>query len=1675
MRLKTYKKILSILLLLGYSLLTQAGNNTNPTGNKPNATIGISGNSTIATNDDTPVSPFAGITITSESTNIITLEISYSDETYGTLTLNENEIAADGSTDFSALGSSATEITDFLDNIVFTPTQNLVAVGTSTSTILTIKVIEDGAESTETITVNSTSVNDDPTITNSGSNTFTINDNSTETPFAGLTIDDVDANETFTVAIDYNVNNGSLGGSTTSRYTFNGSLTQVNTTLQNLEFDPAENRVAPGNTQETTFEVTVEDDNEGSASYNSISVISTSVNDATLITYSGSAASSINDTQTATPFANINIIDPDPVAITVNLYFNDDHGAVSSLGGFSGNGGFYSMTAEASTIETNLKAIVFTPELNDIAVGETRETTFYLITNTGVSNSQTTVTVTPVNDAPVLSGLATDPIAINDNEEDVDIFSSVEVTDPDRNASISVTTSISPSGSGTLNNVPSPFSGSPELIQTYLRSITFTPNENNFTLETAVTIKITLDDGAVIEPEEYSVIVEVTPINDAPSFTNQPLNSYPPLTEGENFTFEAEAEDADPGDVLEYSIDPELPPSYWLSFDPSTGIIDGTPEDGDDGIYTFTISVSDGEETVSQNPFTLIVTPNNTAPDFTVPNIITIEQGGSITVPISDIQVYTGNTNNDQNQTITSVSITSSNTTLVPNANLSHNYDVNNPTSGFTLDIQTAPNESGSAAIYVTITDDGSTNNTTTKSFIVEVNSNTDAPVITGQDSLSVSEDESITLLIDNIQFTYDGNSDNVSIATITAFENGNYTVNGNLISPIANFNGYLEVPVTIKDSEGNTSSVYQIDIKVLSVNDPPIITGQYDIEIDEDDSREVKINDLIVTDVDNTVDDFTLSASNGTGYTREGNTITPIENFFGTLTVPVIINDGSANSNTFNVTITVTPINDAPTISTISDVEVSDDAGQTLLINFGGVDAGPFEDDQNVVSVTAVSSNQALIRDSDINVFYSTNQESGQIELETIQFASGTAVITVTVQDDGGTANGGINFKTTTFTVTVIGKNTAPTLAFISDITLQEGDAPAPVSLQNIRDGDDGSQEITITATSSNTALIPNPTISYSQGDTRGTLIYKVNEGKTGSTTITVTVKDDGGTDNSGVDTYSDEFVITVVSVNDPPTVDAIADTTILEDTEELIIELTGITDGDADEVQGLTIEATSSRPEIIGDPEVNYTAGASTAQLILNPVANANGVSTTITVTITDDADDPEETTMTFRVYITPINDAPTISKINSTNSISIIEGADTYTQALSGITDGDTETELQSVVSVTASSKNQETFFDELRVEYRDGDTNGDLVFTLDPDINGQDTITITVMDNGGTDNGGINTTTMDIYIDVIPWNDPPTINTPANKEDILKNSEGGCITLNGITDGDPELDQNVTISASSSRPDIIPDPVISDFKPVDGTATLCYEIVPDARGTAIITLTLEDDGEGPGSNIKTTTFTLSVGLVNNAPIIIGEDGQALDELNLTTTKDVPLDICFSVIDEDQDEIELGEIIERNANASGEIDNSTFSFNGDSLCFVYDTYDDVLSGEDWFEFTICDGVVGDAACDTIRVNITILPSSELKIYNGISPGNPDGKNDEWFIEGIEYYPNNTVQIYSANGTMVFEANGYNNDDKVWKGDSNTGITLGSRQLPTGVYYYVINFGEGSIEPKKGSVFIR
>ena len=116
-----------------------------------------------------------------------------------------------------------------------------------------------------------------------------------------------------------------------------------------------------------------------------------------------------------------------------------------------------------------------------------------------------------------------------------------------------------------------------------------------------------------------------------------------------------------------------------------------------------------------------------------------------------------------------------------------------------------------------------------------------------------------------------------------------------------------------------------------------------------------------------------------------------------------------------------------------------------------------------------------------------------------------------------------------------------------------------------------------------------------------------------------------------------------------------------------------------------------------------------------------------------------------------------------------------------------------------------------------------------------------------------------------------------------------------------------------------------------------------------------------------------------------------------------------------------------------------------------------------------------------DPVNLDVKIR---DLHIPQGFSPDG-DGINDGWHITGIEYYPNNTVQIYNRWELKVWEVEGYLNDspEKFFEGFANTGRSSG-KVLPETVYFYVVDLGETDIDGntvsedsryRKGIVYIR
>ncbi len=115
------------------------------------------------------------------------------------------------------------------------------------------------------------------------------------------------------------------------------------------------------------------------------------------------------------------------------------------------------------------------------------------------------------------------------------------------------------------------------------------------------------------------------------------------------------------------------------------------------------------------------------------------------------------------------------------------------------------------------------------------------------------------------------------------------------------------------------SSDTTEVVFTVLPVDHAPVIDSLVEpVTVDEDSSIAITLADLAVTDVDNDYpEEHTLTISSGTHYTLDGNIIIPDADYNGILSVPLTVTDiDEMESNIFNATITVEPVNDPPEIN---------------------------------------------------------------------------------------------------------------------------------------------------------------------------------------------------------------------------------------------------------------------------------------------------------------------------------------------------------------------------------------------------------------------------------------------------------------------------------------------------------------------------------------------------------------------------------------------------------------------------------------------------------------------------------------------------------------------------------------------------------------------------------------
>src|SRR5262249_6534616 len=141
-----------------------------------------------------------------------------------------------------------------------------------------------------------------------------------------------------------------------------------------------------------------------------------------------------------------------------------------------------------------------------------------------------------------------------------------------------------------------------------------------------------------------------------------------------------------------------------------------------------------------------------------------------------------------------------------------------------------------------------------------------------------------------------------------------------------------------------------------------------------------------------------------------------------------------------------------------------------------------------------------------------------------------------------------------------------------ISDIANQSTTSGTPTGLIPFLVGDieTPAAALGVSADSSNGTLVPPGNITFGGSGSHRTERVTPAAGQAGTAVITVTVTD-------GVASASDTFVLTVVTGNQPPTLDPIASLALNENALPTTVNLTGIGPGTPGENQPVTVTAVS------------------------------------------------------------------------------------------------------------------------------------------------------------------------------------------------------------------------------------------------------------------------------------------------------------------------------------------------------------------------------------------------------------------------------------------------------------------------------------------------------------------
>ncbi|ELA7882755.1 tandem-95 repeat protein [Vibrio parahaemolyticus] len=1357
--------------------------------------------------------------------------------------------------------------------------------------------------------------------------------------------------------------------------------------VENLIIDKGNGTLVDNGDGTWTFTPQIDDDTEVSFTFDII-------DDEDLVV-SGSANLDILPINDAPNAENDVITTEEDTAVTIDVLVNDSdvEGDVLSIQSAS-------VPSEQGSVDIVDGKLVFTPAEN--FNGEATIT--YIVTDGDLTDeAKVTVTVTPVNDSPVA---VDDTTSIQeDTAVTIDVLTNDTDVDGDK---LSIESVSVPKEQGTVEVVDG--------------KLVFTPAEN-FNGDAEITYTVT--DGQLTD--EAKVTVTVNPVNDAPTIKVDAVES---ITEDAVSTDTVVAtltvRDTDtPEDQLTVSLENNSNGYFVLVGNEVKLTQAGVDAVNNDELnlkdLSISASVSDGVNPTANDSDSLIVNRVNDAP--TVENAIADQELSE------DFATYTIDLNDafKDSDSALNFSVSGNSNVLV---SIENGIATISPTADW----------NGSETLTFTATDPSGESISQTVDFTV-------APVadIVADKTTVVEDTPTIIKVLGND--TFEGDDKVVSLDTNNGPANGTVSVNPDgsvTYTPNDNYHGTDSFTYIV--TSGGVSESNTVEVNVTSVNDAPV--AKNDIAMTQEDTAvtiDVLPND---TDVDGdklSIQSASVPEAQGKVEIVEGKLVfTPAENFNGDAEITYTVTDGELTDEA-KVTVTVNPVNDAPTIKVEAVESITEDAVNTdTVVATLTVRDTETPEDQLAVSLENNSNGYFVLVGNEVKLTQAgvdaVNNDELNLKDLTVSAsvsdgvnptASDSDSLIVNRVNDAPTVENAIanqvlseDFDTYTIDLNEVFKDTDSSLEFSVSgnnnvlVSIENGIATiSPTADWN------GSETLTFTATDPSGESI-SQTVNFTVAPVADIVADKVTvvedtptiikvlgndtfegddkvvslDANNGPANGTVSVNPDGSVTYTPNDNYhgADSFTYIVTSggvsesttvnvdvtpVNDAPMAKDDIATT-QEDTAVTIDVLPNDSDVDGDK---LSIQSASA-PEAQGKVEIVD------GKLVFTPAENFNG-DAEITYTVTDGALTDQAT---VKVTVNAVNDTPII-KVDAVESIT--EDAVNTDTVVATLTVRDTDTpEDQLAVSL---ENNSNGYFVLVGNEVKLTQAGVDAV--NNDELNLKDlTVSASVSD-------GVNPTASDSDSLVVNRvNDAPTVENAIADQVLSEDFDAYTIDLNEVfKDSDSSLEFSVSGNNSIQ------------ISIVNGVATITP--TADWNGKETITFTAKDpSGESVNQTVDFTVAPVvdieadSSDVVEDTPTIINVLGNDTFE---STDKVVSLD------------------------AENGPKNGTVIVNNDGT--VTYTPDDNYVGEDTFTYIVTSGGVSEST--TVSVDVTpendapvakddtAITDEDTPVTIDVLPNDTDVDGDKLSIESASV-PKEQGTVEVVNGKLVFTpAENFNGDAEI------------------------------------------